>query len=60
MMWRCECCGATFDEPVSQTVKENLDGENGWWESIEMYCPVCFEGDCIYEQEETPSTLEDW
>lgn len=48
MMWRCECCGAMFDEPVAKTVKENLDGENGWWESIEMYCPECG-GDQIME-----------
>lgn len=43
MMWRCECCGATFEEPFTKTVMENLDGENGWWRHTEAFCPECGE-----------------
>lgn len=43
MMWCCESCGATFDEPFKKTVMENLDGENGWWRHTEAFCPECGE-----------------
>lgn len=41
MTWHCDCCGATFDEPLVKSVIENLDGENGWWQHLDIFCPVC-------------------
>ena len=40
-MFRCDWCGALFDEPDTRRVTENLDGENGWWTHTEEYCPRC-------------------
>lgn len=40
-MFRCDWCGALFDEPDTRRVTENLDGENGWWTHTEEYCPYC-------------------
>ena len=40
-MFRCDWCGALFDEPDTRRVTENLDGENGWWTHTEEYCPNC-------------------
>jgi len=39
--WRCEFCGAVFDEPCVRTRLENLDGEHGWQEWREKFCPEC-------------------
>lgn len=51
-MFRCDWCGGTFDEPDKQTVRENLDGEHGWWEHTEQYCPHCGSEDFEEEQED--------
>jgi len=40
-LFRCDWCGALFDEPDTRRVTENLDGENGWWTHTEEYCPRC-------------------
>lgn len=40
-MFRCDWCGALFDEPDIRRITENLDGENGWWTHTEEYCPRC-------------------
>lgn len=40
-MFRCDWCGALFDEPDTRRITENLDGENGWWTYTEEYCPRC-------------------
>ena len=40
-MWTCCECERTFDEPVVKAYRENLDGENGWWEYTEAHCPYC-------------------
>ena len=41
MMWHCNDCGADFDEPNVRIRWENLDGENGWQEWREKFCPYC-------------------
>lgn len=41
MMWRCNDCGAEFDEPNVRVRLENMDGENGWQEWREKFCPCC-------------------
>ena len=51
-MWRCNCCGATFDKPYTKTLMENLDGENGWWRHTEAYCPECSDEQIEEEHEE--------
>lgn len=40
-MYRCNWCGELFDEPVTRSFTENLDGENGWWTYTEEICPNC-------------------
>lgn len=40
-MFRCNRCGEEFQEPDTRRVRENLDGENGWWTYAEEYCPRC-------------------
>ena len=40
-MYRCSWCGELFEEPVTRSFKENLDGENGWWTYTEEICPSC-------------------
>ena len=46
-MFVCHSCGAVFDEPDAVTVRENLDGERGWWTYTEERCPVCGDADNI-------------
>ena len=41
----CHFCGAVFDEPDAVTVRENLDGERGWWTHTDALCPVCGDAD---------------
>lgn len=40
-MHRCLDCGEYFETPAKRRVKENLDGENGWWTGVILYCPAC-------------------
>lgn len=40
-MWKCQTCGAEFDEPDIVTVRENLDGERGVETRREGRCPCC-------------------
>ena len=40
-MYRCRWCGAAFDEPDAVQVRENLDGESGWWRHTIEICPFC-------------------
>ena len=40
-MYRCNRCGASFEEPATRRIMENLDGENGWYAYIEECCPYC-------------------
>lgn len=49
-MMICRCCGCRFAEPIVRRVKENLDGENGWWTYTEKFCPAC--GDDNIDEEE--------
>ena len=41
MLWRCECCGAEFDQPYYNRYRDCLDGENGWETRCELLCPDC-------------------
>lgn len=43
VMFRCEWCGAEFDEPEIYCCRENLDGENGWEIATRVRCPYCGE-----------------
>lgn len=43
MMYKCEACGALFDEPSVYPTRENLDGENGWETRTAESCPWCGE-----------------
>nr|DAR54885.1 MAG TPA: DNA-directed RNA polymerase II subunit [Caudoviricetes sp.] len=40
MMYRCDNCGAEFDEPELYCSRENLDGEN-WTITTQTVCPYC-------------------
>ena len=55
-MYKCSCCGEIFDEPDYITIRENLDGEHGWWTHNEDFCPYCgsedFEDYDIFEEEQ--------
>lgn len=42
-MYRCDNCGAEFDEPKLYCSRENLDGENGWEITTCASCPYCGE-----------------
>lgn len=42
-MYRCDNCGAEFDEPELYCSRENLDGENGWEITTYASCPYCGE-----------------
>ena len=41
LIWHCFDCGAEFDEPNVRVRLENMDGENGWQEWHERFCPCC-------------------
>nr|DAR58275.1 MAG TPA: MqsA [Caudoviricetes sp.] len=41
MRYRCYTCGKRFRKPEIVTVRENLDGENGWETRHEAQCPKC-------------------
>ena len=45
MMFCCNWCNGTFDEPRMNTVMENLDGENGWMTWHIPACPFCGDED---------------
>lgn len=55
MRYRCYTCGKRFRKPKIVTVRENLDGENGWETRHEAQCPKCggddFEEDTDSEQD---------
>lgn len=53
-MYRCECCGARFDEPSRYPLRENLDGERGYETRIAESCPWC--GDEWFEEVEDDAT----
>lgn len=40
-MYICKRCWSVFSEPDSRDYWENLDGENGWWQYTEHFCPNC-------------------
>lgn len=42
-MYRCDNCGAEFDEPELHRYRENLDDENGWETATRARCPYCGE-----------------
>lgn len=42
-MYRCESCGAVFEDAVETLVRENLDGERGVWMHSVASCPYCGE-----------------
>lgn len=41
MKYCCYTCGKRFRKPRIVTVRENLDGENGWETRREERCPKC-------------------
>ena len=43
MRYRCYTCGKRFRKPKIVTVRENLDGENGWEITTRARCPYCGE-----------------
>ena len=46
-MWKCESCGAEFDEPVTRREDHGYDTEIGhipYWE-YEDLCPECGDDD---------------
>ena len=57
-MYRCEWCGAVFEQPAERVYRENMDGENGWYTWHMAVCPYCFEEGIDYVTNETPDTLE--
>ena len=40
-MFRCNYCGAEFDEPYRHRYRENLDGEFGIQDCCELLCCEC-------------------
>ena len=44
-MYRCLICASAFEQPVLRTLRENLDGENGWWVHTQALCPCCGEAE---------------
>ena len=40
-MYVCFRCCARFDAPDIIRRRENLDGENGWWDYDQAICPAC-------------------
>ncbi len=46
----CEVCGERFSFPLIRTRWENLDGENGWQERRDAFCPECGSQE-FYEEE---------
>ncbi|HJB57941.1 MAG TPA: hypothetical protein H9714_10360 [Candidatus Flavonifractor intestinipullorum] len=51
-MYRCRWCGAAFEEPDAVRVRENLDGENGWWSHTVESCPFCGADECEEMEED--------
>ena len=51
-MFICNRCGERFWEPEREIVRENLDGESGWWTHTEERCPFCGDEDIEEEEEE--------
>jgi len=41
MIYYCPKCGLRFSTPFLRTSWNNLDGENGWYERREGFCPEC-------------------
>ncbi len=50
-MYYCPICGHWFPAPLILKGWENLDGENGWHERREAFCPECRSQE-FYEEEE--------
>ena len=42
-MYKCDSCGAEFDEPRTYIERENLDGERGIFYAQRAVCPYCGE-----------------
>lgn len=40
-MFRCNYCGAEFEQPAEHIYRENLDGERGWYTWHMAVCPEC-------------------
>lgn len=56
-MYSCPCCGLLFEEPDVIHRRENLDGENGWWDYYEARCPDCGEEEIEEYHEEDEDEL---
>ena len=56
-MFICNRCGERFWEPERERVRENLDGESGWWTHTEERCPFCGDEDIEEEEEEWGNLL---
>lgn len=51
MSYRCQCCGAAFDEPDIITYREDMNGEGAYQAFYIAACPDC--GDDYIEESET-------
>lgn len=49
--YRCDICGAEFDDPVRDSWTEDMDGEGAFYEWTTCVCPNCGSEE-IYECEE--------
>lgn len=53
-MFRCNFCGAIFEQPAERVYRENMDGENGWYTWHMAVCPECFDEEIeLIDMEET-------
>lgn len=57
-MYRCDNCGAEFDEPELYRYRENLDGENGVETQTILCCPFCGAEDIEVTKDEDAEDID--
>ena len=58
MMYRCEWCGLTFNEPDVLRRRENLDGERGVETQTILCCPFCGAEDIEVTKDEDAEDID--
>lgn len=57
-MYRCESCGAVFEDAVETLVRENLDGERGVETQTILCCPFCGAEDIEVTKDEDAEDID--
>lgn len=51
-MWHCRSCGTVFDKPKWYVEYEDMTGEGNFERHEWQVCPVCFEDQIFYTQQD--------